>query len=61
LITPKIEAKEDYIQFSFIGIGHHGFDVNEQGEGVMRCNMNRAELTEIRNCITYFLSHNYEE
>ena len=61
MITPKIEAKEDYIQFSFIGIGHHGFDVNEKGEGVMRINADKELVKKTRNECDRFLSHNYGE
>ena len=57
MIRPLIEDKDDYIQFNLVGIGHHGFDVTEDGEGVMRCNMSREELKRIGNAISFYRSH----
>ena len=59
MIRPKLEKKDNYIQLSFIGIGHHGFDVNEKGEGVMRINVDRELVKKTRNECDRFLSHDY--
>ena len=64
MIRPKIEDREDkngkYIRFHFIGLGRCSFDVTEQGEMDLNCDMNDDELKEARNAIEhYFQTRNY--